>query len=314
MAGTIAKQQAGVYVETYGPFGNQSGEKWSLVLDPNEYITQIILKTGAVVDSIVFATTKPTAFGPVTNRRKFGGDGGNDEFKIALKDGEYITRISGAIGTWQSKREVAKLKIYTNLQPDGYGPYGGAPDTLDLSEFSSTLPSGGRVLGFFGTLDNNYLQSIGIYGNKKIVQYGPYGNQLKGQQFSTKIDGNEVIKEVIIRHGKCINAIGLVSASGLSAFSGTLINDESKIMLKSEEYITKISGTSGEYEFANKERVISTLKIHTNLRQDGYGPFGTGEDTKNGNVFSSPDEFNGRIVGFFGNADDYLYSLGIYAQ
>lgn len=61
------------------------------------------------------------------------------------------------------------------------------------------------------------------------MQYGPYGNQLKGQQFSTKIDGNEVIKEVIIRHGKCINAIGLVSASALSAFGGTLINNESKV-------------------------------------------------------------------------------------
>lgn len=78
------KQQAGVDVETYGPFGNQSGVKWSLVLDPNEYITQIILKTGALVDSIVFATTKPTAFGPVTNRRKFGGDGGPNEFKVVL--------------------------------------------------------------------------------------------------------------------------------------------------------------------------------------------------------------------------------------
>ncbi|XP_057525364.1 uncharacterized protein LOC130804788, partial [Amaranthus tricolor] len=280
MAGTIAKQQAGVDVETYGPFGNQSGVKWSLVLDPNEYITQIILKTGALVDSIVFATTKPTAFGPVTNRRKFGGDGGPNEFKIELKDGEYITRISGAIGTWNSNREVAKLKIYTNLQPDGYGPYGGTQATKDLSEFSSTIPSGGRVLGFFGTL-NNYLQSIGVYGNKKIVQYGPYGNQLKGQQFSTKIDGNEVIKEVIIRHGKCINAIGLVSASALSAFGGTLINNESKIMLKSEEYITKISGTSGEYTYAGHDRVISTLKIYTNFNPKGYGPFGTGQATKN---------------------------------
>ena len=87
-----------------------------------------------------------------------------------------------------------------------------------------------------------------------------------------------------------------------------------KIKLGRGEFITKISGTSGEYTYAGHDRVISTLKIYTNFNPKGYGPFGTGEDTKNVTAFSSPDELEGRFVGFFGNAPGFIYSLGIYAE
>ncbi|CAO2831434.1 unnamed protein product [Amaranthus hypochondriacus] len=153
--------------------------------------------------------------------------------------------------------------------------------------------------------------------SRKLIfeQYGPYGNQYQKeiQRFSMKIEGNEIIKEVIIRHGKCIDAIGFV-AGGLTVTSGALINNESKIKLRKGEFITKISGTSGEYTYAGHDRVICTLKIYTNFNRKGYGPFGTGEDTKNITAFSSPDELEGRFVGFFGNAPGFIYSLGIYAE
>ncbi|CAO2835845.1 unnamed protein product [Amaranthus hypochondriacus] len=153
-------------VEKYGPYGNQSGQQWSMMLEPNEIISEIILRTGAVIDSIAFITAKPSncGCGWTASHRKFGGNGGNSEYKITLRSGEYITHISGAIGTWEQKREVAKLRIHTNLCPAGYGPYGGGPYTHHYSEFSSPIPSSGRVSGFFGTLDHNYIQSIGIYG------------------------------------------------------------------------------------------------------------------------------------------------------
>ncbi|CAO2831435.1 unnamed protein product [Amaranthus hypochondriacus] len=150
---------------------------------------------------------------------------------------------------------------------------------------------------------------------ENIVEYGPYGNQLQAKLFSMKIDGDEVIKEVIIRHGYCVDAIGFVVA-GKTVLSGGLRGQESKIVLNDGEYITKISGTSGEYLNANNNRLISSLMIHTNFRPAGYGPYGSQKDSKNINVFSSPDNLEGRFAGFFGSAPDpgYVFSLGIYVE
>ncbi|KNA10125.1 hypothetical protein SOVF_147310, partial [Spinacia oleracea] len=78
-----------------------------------------------------------------------------------------VTNISGAIGEWHKNVDITKLKIHTNLCKDGYGPYGGGPYTKYLYDFSSEVPSNGRVVGFFGTLENNYVQSIGLYVKKE---------------------------------------------------------------------------------------------------------------------------------------------------
>ncbi|KAL2944851.1 Nitrite reductase [Bienertia sinuspersici] len=44
-----------------------------------------------------------------------------------------------------------------------------------------------------------------------IVQYGPYGSQCP-ENYSMKLEENETIKEVIIRHGFIVDAIGFVVA------------------------------------------------------------------------------------------------------
>ncbi|XP_057529514.1 horcolin-like [Amaranthus tricolor] len=152
---------------------------------------------------------------------------------------------------------------------------------------------------------------------QEVVKYGPYGNQCVSENFSMKVEGCKFIKEVIVRHGYIVDAIGFVVAdpcgSETNMFGGDGGN-ESKIVLKCGEFITQISGTSGEYAYANNTRLISTIKIHTNLCPGGYGPFGTGQATKNVQSFASPMPLDGRIVGFFGNAQGYLLSLGIYAE
>ncbi|XP_021859923.1 protein GOS9-like [Spinacia oleracea] len=153
----LAAQSQGV--EKYGPYGCQTGQPWSMMLEPCESLCELIIKTGAVVDSITFVTTKC--------RRKFGGNGGNAEHKVTLQCGEHVTNISGAIGEWHKNVDVTKLKIHTNLCKDGYGPYGGGPYTKYLYDFSSEVPSNGRVVGFFGTLENSYVQSIGLYVKKE---------------------------------------------------------------------------------------------------------------------------------------------------
>lgn len=71
-------------IEKYGPFGYQRGQPWSLLLEPGENLSEIIIRTGAIVDSIAFVTTKPGKFGWTATHRKFGGDSGNAEHKVTI--------------------------------------------------------------------------------------------------------------------------------------------------------------------------------------------------------------------------------------
>ena len=49
-----------------------------------------------------------------------------------------------------------------------------------------------------------------------------------------------------------------------------------QITLQSGEFITNVSGWIGEWQ---GNRCLTKLKLHTNLRADGYGPFGGGPYT-----------------------------------
>ncbi|KAL2944885.1 Mannose/glucose-specific lectin, partial [Bienertia sinuspersici] len=136
-----------------------------------------------------------------------------------------------------------------------------------------------------------------------IVQYGPYGSQCP-ENYSMKLEENETIKEVIIRHGFIVDAIGFVVAKPCG-------NTVTKMC---GEYITQISGTYGNYKWHNNQCVIATIKIHTNFCPSGYGPYGQGRDVCDVHCFSSPLPTDGPIVGFFGRHNNYLESIGIFVK
>ncbi|KNA10350.1 hypothetical protein SOVF_145160 [Spinacia oleracea] len=152
-----------------------------------------------------------------------------------------------------------------------------------------------------------------------VVKYGPYGSQMP-ESFSMVIEDCETIKEVIIRHGWIVDAIGFKMVKPNRDTTTKMFNEnfghyESKIVLKSGEYITQISGTYGNFlQLQGKDRAIATLKIHTNLCPAGYGPYGLGKEVTNVCNFSSPVPPPGRIVGFFGRHNQYFESIGIFAK
>lgn len=84
-------------------------------------------------------------------------------------------------------------------------------------------------------------------------------------------------------------------------------------MLQDGEYITRISGKYGYDRGRNKEEIAS-LKIHTNLCMEGYGPYGQGLDVETAYEFSSPILINKRIIGFFGRHNNVLESIGVLLQ
>lgn len=144
---------------------------------------------------------------------------------------------------------------------------------------------------------------------------GPYGSQY-AENYSFKLEECESIKEVIIRHGFIVDAIGFVVAKPngctyTKVFGGNGGN-ESKIVLKDGENITRISGTYGNYNYLGNNCVIATMKIHTNLCPNGYGPYGKGTAIQGcAHDFASP-LLDGPMIGVFGRHSIYLESLGIF--
>ncbi|XP_021741017.1 protein GOS9-like isoform X2 [Chenopodium quinoa] len=151
-----------------------------------------------------------------------------------------------------------------------------------------------------------------------IEQYGPYGSQCP-ENYSFQLQEGESIKEVIVRHGFIVDAIGFVVAKPCGGtytkmFGGTCGN-ESKIVLKCGEKITGISGTNGNYKYQHNQCVIATMKIHTNFCPTGYGPFGQGKGIEcSAKEFKSPMPLDGPVVGVFGRHNNYLESVGIFVK
>ncbi|XP_021724153.1 horcolin-like [Chenopodium quinoa] len=152
-----------------------------------------------------------------------------------------------------------------------------------------------------------------------VEQYGPYGSQLP-ENYSFQLQEGETFKEVIVRHGFIVDAIGFVVAKPcgvtytFTKMFGGNGGCETRIVLQHGEKITRISGTYGNYKYQNNECVIATMKIHTNLRPTGYGPFGEGKGIQCPQEFSSPMLLDGPIVGVFGRHNNYLESVGIFVK
>ncbi|XP_056698505.1 protein GOS9-like [Spinacia oleracea] len=150
-----------------------------------------------------------------------------------------------------------------------------------------------------------------------IKQYGPYGFQCP-ENFSFQLQKGESIKEVIIRHGFIVDSIGFVVAKPCGGtytkmFGGNCGN-QSKIVFKCGEKITRISDTYGSYKYMGNKCVIATMKILTNLCPTGYGPFGQGKEVSCAQKFASPLPLDGPIIGVFGRHNNYLESVGIFVK
>ncbi|XP_074310106.1 uncharacterized protein LOC141645820 isoform X1 [Silene latifolia] len=163
-----------------------------------------------------------------------------------------------------------------------------------------------------------------------IEQYGPYGSQEK-LTFNFILEKGDVITRVRIDSGDVTDALAfeILDTSGnytTIKSDGTVtpgkLDDssdgkddphahETETLKLNGERITQISGYEGDY-FGNRH--VVQLLIHTDVRPDGYGPFGHKNLSTNIEPFSSPDPSTGPIVGFFGAQGTYLHSLGVSLQ
>ncbi|CAO2835858.1 unnamed protein product [Amaranthus hypochondriacus] len=152
--------------------------------------------------------------------------------------------------------------------------------------------------------------------DQAIESHGPYGSILR-ENYRVLLGAGEHITEITIRYGHIVDAIEFVIAKRDGRITNEKFGDgggkKSKIVLQDGEYITRISGKYGYDRGRNKEEIAS-LKIHTNLCMEGYGPYGQGLDVETAYEFSSPILINKRIIGFFGRHNNVLESIGVLLQ
>ncbi|XP_010686275.2 protein GOS9 [Beta vulgaris subsp. vulgaris] len=168
MAQAIA---SGKVIEQYGPYGSQLPENYRVQLADGERFTKVSVEHGYVVDAFKFEIAKPDG----TTRTEWVGYGSpptetHHISQIVLQDGEYLTKFSGKFGTDVPRNQfgIATLKIHTNFNRAGYGPYGlGGWGMDNLTDFSSPDITDGPVVGVFGR-HHIALNSVGVFVRKEF--------------------------------------------------------------------------------------------------------------------------------------------------
>ncbi|XP_074273973.1 mannose/glucose-specific lectin-like [Silene latifolia] len=141
-------------------------------------------------------------------------------------------------------------------------------------------------------------------------EFGPFGSS-SPKTFSITFGADETVKEVFVRHGFIVDAIGFVIADKTGAthtktFGGDKGVKDTITLQPGREYITQITGTYGKFAHSDSDAVVATLFINTNIKQ--YGPYGRGELVQNPRNFASAV---GNVIGFFGRNSNYLESIGV---
>lgn len=140
-----------------GPWGGPKGKKWNYM--PKGFINKISIAHGGVIDSI----SDSTSF--------FGGKGGNRTDTICIDyPKEYLTSISGTVGSYGGHEVVMSLCFVTNQ--NRYGPYGS-----DTGTRFSYNGKGGIIVGFHGRV-GKYLDAVGIYVMPESLAFGRNSNSV----------------------------------------------------------------------------------------------------------------------------------------
>ncbi|KAL1534847.1 hypothetical protein AAHA92_30974 [Salvia divinorum] len=310
-----------------GPWGYETGKKWTFK-SKHGGITQIILRSGGIVDSLVFKVNSHPDYST-----KFGGKGGNRTIKINIDfPSEFLTGISGTYGSAYSfKNKVTSLAFLTNKTEHGpFGTKSGTPFSVNAN--------GGVVTGFHG----RYLEAIGLYiklacalsinvkkqpseiATSKVPRllFPPRSAAAVGGHGGRDWDDGvfSAVKGVHVRVRIDTGAVSAVRFSYLKNDGSDFLsplhgcycagNTHSKtIMLEKKEYLIGIEGFCGEVEGMGSLKVIKCLSFVTNKGK--YGPVGA----EMGTYFTCVnlgDCNNGKVVGFHGRSGAYLDAIGLH--
>ncbi|KAK4774713.1 hypothetical protein SAY86_009648 [Trapa natans] len=280
-----------------GPFGRGGrGDAWDDGKHSN--IKQITVKYGSAINAIICEYESPDS---VT---RHGGNG--DEYHVIVLDypDEYITAMCGYIAD-ETQSVVNSLTFQSNRRV--WGPFG----TEEGTYFSLPLNSG-KIVGFYGRTDGEYLNSIGahveIYSSK-LYPFKSVGLFDVGEEERWDDGAFAVLKKIeIIMKDSVVKTMKFDYETPEGVIQKRSHGADAKgkthtIALDRDEYLTAFSGYYNDYDGC-----IGSLTFQSNKRT--RGPYGI----TTGKYFSSPMT-GGKMVGFYGRSSGVgLISIGAHFE
>uniref|UniRef100_A0A0E0MFV6 Jacalin-type lectin domain-containing protein n=1 Tax=Oryza punctata TaxID=4537 RepID=A0A0E0MFV6_ORYPU len=271
-------------LDKIGPCGGNGGKAHDIMMLPHR-LENVTICSDIVIHSLAFSYNDND--GQHHMAGPWGGDGGNNQ-TIQFGPSEFLTRVSGTIGSYNTSYDV----------------------------ITSITLGNGSIVGFFGHVEL-YVDSIGVYVNpwvgiwkqeekEGIIKIGSFGRG-GGHRCDIKVTPQH-LESITISSKIVINSLTFSYRSHdgqqhiLGPWGGG--GNNYTINLGPLEFLTKVHGTFGPFgEF----RIVITSLIIINNAGHQYGPFSQG----GGTPFHAPIPGNGSIVGFFGHQGACLEAIGI---
>ncbi|KAK0588171.1 hypothetical protein LWI29_035337 [Acer saccharum] len=318
-------------------YGGQGGSDWDYC--PESGIVEITIIYSDVIDSLHFKHAGAIENSTDKSLEKFGGCGGKNQQTIIIDwPNEYLTKISGTIGTFHKDEVIGTLSFTTNRNKK-YGPFGCKKDCeICKSPFELISEKNRAVVGFFGR-QSNFINAIGVYYKDppapivttKLIsaitlekdiprELGPWGGnkgkawddgRLQGRIIEIDVHvGNGVVHALHYRY-KSTKYCNLSNKHGGEGAT-TIYRIELDKDKCSPENLVGISGFYGAFDgnccVECEYKVVRSISFYTNKGK--YGPFGT----EIGTFFNSPACTNAKVVGFHGRSGEYLDAIGVHVE
>ncbi|TXG68252.1 hypothetical protein EZV62_003187 [Acer yangbiense] len=318
-------------------WGSHGGCDWDYC--PESGIVEITIIYSDVIDSLHFKNAGAIENSTDKSSEKFGGCGGKNQQTIIIDwPNEYLTKISGTIGTFHKDEVIGTLSFTTNRNKK-YGPFGCKKDCeICKSPFELISEKNRAVVGFFGR-QSNFINAIGVYYKDppapivttKLIsaitldkdiprELGPWGGnkgkawddgRLQGRIIEIDVHvGNGVVHALHYRY-KSTKYCNLSNKHGGEGAT-TIYRIELDKDKCSPENLVGISGFYGAFDgnccVECEYKVVRSISFYTNKGK--YGPFGT----EIGTFFNSPACTNAKVVGFHGRSGEYLDAIGVHVE
>jgi hypothetical protein len=143
-------QQIILYQLVYGLPGNSFDDTPIIGAAGNPPISQLVVRSGEVLDAIQSTNTGSYAGNPVQYvLPQHGGSSGNAS-PVTIPTGESISEVSGYTGIWFGWECVLQITLATR-NGTIFGPFGTMSNASSKTPFTYTPPQGQSIVGFSGT-------------------------------------------------------------------------------------------------------------------------------------------------------------------
>ncbi len=118
----------------------------------NPPITQLVVRSGEVLDAIQATNTGPVPGLPVSQSYELlqhGGNGGIEQV-LHISPTDPLVKVSGYTGTWFGWNVVVQIQ-FTTKSGATFGPYGTMSHVTAKTSFTATAPANQSILAFRGS-------------------------------------------------------------------------------------------------------------------------------------------------------------------